>query len=69
MDRPEGEAMAAGVQLGFTGTMWLADGTTLMIQQVLNVIDKDNFLLEQRTQQADGQEEVAQPTLKLRRVQ
>ena len=73
MDRPEitssKPTLTAGVQSGFKGMMLRADGTKVLIKQVLNVIDKDNFLIEQRTQQADGEEEVAQPNIKARRVQ
>ena len=69
MARPVGDSLSAGVKSKFKGKMLQADGTALLMKQVLNVIDKDNCLLEQRTLQADGQEEVAQPTIKLRRVQ
>ena len=69
MDRPEGDALRAGIKSGFKGTMWRADGTKILIRQVLNVVDKDNFLIEKRTRQTAGQEEVAQPTIKARRVQ
>jgi hypothetical protein len=69
VDRPVGDALAAGVKSNFRGKMWRADGTTLLMKQVLNVIDKDNFHLEQRTLQADGEEEVEQPTIKFRRIQ
>ena len=69
MARSVGDSLSAGVKSKFTGKMSQADGTALLMKQVLNVNDKDNCLLEQRTLQADGQEEVAQPTIKLRRIQ
>ena len=69
MDRPVGDALTAGVKSKFKGKMWRADGTTLLMKQVLNVIDDDNCFLEQRTLQADGEEEVTQPTIKFRRAQ
>ena len=69
MDRPKGAAFTPGMKVNFRGKMWSADGTTLVMKQVLNVINKDNFYLEQRTLQADGEEVEEQPTIKFRRIQ
>jgi len=67
LDRPEGEAITAGLRGGAVGTMWLADGTKISMKDDVVFIDNDNFEIV-RTTQVEGQEEITEKTIRARRV-
>ena len=68
LDRPEGEAITGGLRAGAVGTMWLADGTKILMKDAVVFIDNDNFEIV-RTTQVEGQEEITEKTIRARRVQ